>query len=140
MTRGEMMSTSGVLIVAGSETSATLLSGAIYYLVSNPTWLEKVRQELKGSFKTEEEMTFASLGQLKVLNAVLTETFRMYPPVPVLLPRATVEEDEIMCRDVHSERQYLGRRVVCGVPLVPQFQTPRHICAAEASRRPGIQG
>ncbi|OAG04855.1 cytochrome P450 monooxygenase-like protein [Paraphaeosphaeria sporulosa] len=97
MTRDEIMRTSGVLIVAGSETSATLLSGAIYYLLSNPTWLEKVREELDGAFKKEEEMTFASLGQLKVLNAVLTETFRMYPPVPVILPRATVDKGAIVC-------------------------------------------
>ncbi|KAJ4293480.1 hypothetical protein N0V90_008763 [Kalmusia sp. IMI 367209] len=92
MTRDEIMRTSGVLIVAGSETSATLLSGAVYYLLQNPTWIHKAQQELDSTFKAESDMTFASLSQLKVLNAILTETFRMYPPVPVILPRATIEE------------------------------------------------
>jgi cytochrome P450 len=96
MTRDEIMRTSGVLIVAGSETSATLLSGAMYYLLSNPTWLQKVREELDDAFRTESDMTFAPLGQLKILNAVLTETFRMYPPVPVILPRAT-EHPAMVC-------------------------------------------
>lgn len=91
------MRTSGVLIIAGSETSATLLSGAMYYLLANPTWLHKLREELDGAFKTKSEITFAPLGQLKILNAVLTETFRMYPPVPVILPRATVQEGAMVC-------------------------------------------
>ncbi|KAJ4346456.1 uncharacterized protein N0V89_010385 [Didymosphaeria variabile] len=97
MSREEIMRTSGILIVAGSETTATLLSGAMYYLLANPTWLQKVQEELDNAFKTESEITFAPLGQLEVLNAVLTETLRMYPPVPVILPRATVKEAAMVC-------------------------------------------
>lgn len=97
MSRDEIIRTSGVLIVAGSETSATTLSGAVYYLLSNPTWLHKVREELDDAFKTESDITFAPLGQLKVLNAVLTESLRLYPPVPVCLPRATVNEGTMVC-------------------------------------------
>ena len=89
-----------VLITAGSETSATLLSGAIYYLLKNPTWLEQLKLELDTAFKDESEMTLASLGKLKVLNAVLSETSRMYPPVPVMLPRKTIERDAVVCGTV----------------------------------------
>lgn len=97
MTRDEIMRTSSILIAAGSETTATLLSGAIYYFLSSPKWLEKLKEELDRTFKKEEEMTFATLAQLEMLNAVLTETFRKYPPVPVILPRSTTQEDRIVC-------------------------------------------
>ena len=111
MTREEIIRTSGVLIIAGSETSATLLSGAIYYLLSNPTWLHKAREELDNAFKTESEISFGPLGQLKILNAILTETFRMYPPVPVLLPRATIKEDAMVCGT------FIPKGTTIGIPM-----------------------
>jgi len=42
MTREEIMTTSGIMIIAGSETSATLLSGAFFYLLKNPDWYQKL--------------------------------------------------------------------------------------------------
>lgn len=105
------MRTSGVLIIAGSETSATLLSGAVYYLLSNPTWLHRAREELDSAFKTESEITFGPLGQLKILNAILTETFRMYPPVPVMLPRTTIHEDAMVCGT------FIPKGTTIGIPM-----------------------
>ncbi|KAF2685242.1 cytochrome P450 monooxygenase-like protein [Lentithecium fluviatile CBS 122367] len=92
MTRDEIMKTMGVLIIAGSETSATLLSGAVFYLLKNRRWLQKLQQELRETFSDESEMTFASLSQLRVMQAVIMETFRMYPPVPTMLPRRTGDQ------------------------------------------------
>jgi cytochrome P450 len=35
-----------VLVVAGGETTAKVLTALIFFLLSNPEWLEKVRKEL----------------------------------------------------------------------------------------------
>jgi cytochrome P450 len=80
-----MIMTISFMIIAGIETSATLLSGAIFYLLKNPKWLHKLQQELRDTFRDESEMTFVSLSQLRVMHAILIQTFRMYPPTPIIL-------------------------------------------------------
>jgi cytochrome P450 len=84
-----MYENSKTLIVAGSETTATALAGATYLLATNPAVLEKLNDEVRGAFATEDEIDLVSTGQLKYLSAVLEETLRAYPPVPIALPRVT---------------------------------------------------
>lgn len=84
---GEMVSNSSVLILAGSETTATLLSGATYLLLKNPRVLSKLQHEIRGVFQTDDEITLESCNKLEYIHAVLTEALRMYPPVAVGLPR-----------------------------------------------------
>ena len=82
MTRQEIEANSDVLIIAGSETSATTLSGATYFLLQNPAVMKKLLEEVRSSFKSEEEITFSSVSQLPYILAVLNEAIRMYPPAP----------------------------------------------------------
>lgn len=53
-----------VLIVAGSDTSATLLSGLIYLLLKNPHCLQKITHEIRSAFKAEDEINFSSVQNL----------------------------------------------------------------------------
>ncbi|KAI0902064.1 cytochrome P450 [Annulohypoxylon nitens] len=76
-----------VVIIAGSETTATLLSGAAFLLTTNPDKLAKLTQEVRSSFKSEEEITLTSVNSLSYMLACLNEAFRMYPPVASDLPR-----------------------------------------------------
>ncbi|KIW01823.1 uncharacterized protein PV09_06675 [Verruconis gallopava] len=84
----EIQANSYVIIIGGSETTATLLSGCVYYLLTNPATLETLVEEIRSSFKSENEITFANVSNLKYLLAVLNEALRCYPPVPGALPRA----------------------------------------------------
>lgn len=79
----------GVLIIGGSETTATLLSGVTYLLLQNPESLRKLAEEVRSSFETEEEINFTSVNKLSYMLACLNEALRMYPPVPGGLPRIT---------------------------------------------------
>ncbi|GJC97870.1 isotrichodermin C-15 hydroxylase [Colletotrichum higginsianum] len=89
MTEEEIHENSNVLIIAGSETTATALSGATYLLTTNPDVLAKLAHEVRSEFATEEEINIKSTARLEYLQAVLEETLRMYPPVPSALPRLT---------------------------------------------------
>ena len=77
----------GVLIVAGSETTSTLLSGVTYLLLRNPETLKRLTEEVRSSFQSEEEITFQSVNGLNYMLACLNEALRCYSPVPVGLPR-----------------------------------------------------
>ena len=96
MTQEELMETSGMLIIAGSETTATLLSGLTYYLLKTPDKYAKVLAEVRGAFKTAEDITLTSTGHLPYLHACLEEGLRLYPPVPTALPRKTPKEGAVI--------------------------------------------
>ncbi|KAJ6095928.1 hypothetical protein N7486_006674 [Penicillium sp. IBT 16267x] len=83
----EMITNGSVLIVAGSETTATLLSGVTYLLLKNPQALRKLQDEVWGAFQSDDQITLENCNKLKYIHAVLTEALRVYPPLPVGLPR-----------------------------------------------------
>jgi cytochrome P450 len=70
------------IIVAGSETLTTALAGAVHYLLRNPSSLSRLIAENRAAFQAEDEITNARAATLPYLNAVLTETLRMVPPLP----------------------------------------------------------
>ncbi|KAM3069320.1 hypothetical protein ACMFMG_010825 [Clarireedia jacksonii] len=75
------------LIVAGSETTATFLIGVTYYLLKNPQALRHLQEEIRNAFFDSKSITSDSTASLQYLFAVIEEGLRLYPPVPVGLPR-----------------------------------------------------
>jgi len=94
---GEMHSNANVFMIAGTETTATLLSGLTFYLLKNPKVMDKLVEELRTACPTDEVITMERLAQLKYLNACVEEALRMYPPVPSGLPRLTPPEGAVIC-------------------------------------------
>jgi cytochrome P450 len=94
MTTGELYSNASVLIIAGSETTATLLSGCTYHLLKNPNVLQKLVKEVREAFASNEEITITGVNNLAYMLAVLDESLRIYPPVPQGLPRRVGPEGD----------------------------------------------
>ena len=70
-----------ILLIAGSETTATTLSGATYLALAHPEVLERLTKEVRSAFSSADEITISSAGKLSYMLAVLNESLRMYPPV-----------------------------------------------------------
>ncbi|KAF4448963.1 cytochrome P450 [Fusarium albosuccineum] len=87
ITFDELASNAGLLIMAGSETTATLLSAAVFYLATHPHVLTRLTEEVRSAFTTEDEIDLLSVQKLPYLLAVLDETLRIHPPVPSGSPR-----------------------------------------------------
>ncbi|KAF7355671.1 Cytochrome P450 monooxygenase pc-3 [Mycena sanguinolenta] len=71
------------MLVAGRDTNSFLLSASIYGLAENPYVLSRLRTEILDAFGPTGTPTFQDLRALKYLRAVLNETMRMWPPVPI---------------------------------------------------------
>ncbi|KAI3341511.1 cytochrome P450 [Ustulina deusta] len=84
----EMYCHADVFMLAGTETTGTSMAGLTYYLLINPDKLALLTQELRSEFSSESEITMESTAKLKFLNACINEALRLYPPVPVGVPRA----------------------------------------------------
>ncbi|KAL2286891.1 hypothetical protein FJTKL_06412 [Diaporthe vaccinii] len=93
----ELTSNAFILIVAGSETTATLLSAATYFLATDPASLAKLNDEVRSTFQSEDQIDMLSVQNLKYLPAVLDESMRLYSPVLSSSPRMIGEGgDEII--------------------------------------------
>ncbi|KAL8776200.1 MAG: hypothetical protein Q9194_003302 [Teloschistes cf. exilis] len=74
-------------VIAGSETTATTLTVVTYFLCHHPQVLKKLQTEVRGAFTKYEEISGASAANLKYLHAVCLEALRIFPPLPLALPR-----------------------------------------------------
>ncbi|MCK0197007.1 cytochrome P450 [Ancylobacter sp. 6x-1] len=81
------------IFMAGHETTATTLTWA-WYLLANAPWVAKAVHDEIDAACGPRSPTLADLPQLRWCRAVIQETLRLYPPVP-LLPRQALEADRI---------------------------------------------
>lgn len=81
VTDTEILSTSPILVVAGSETTATALTGLFFFLSQNPEKRDLLVEEIKDAYSSQEEVTMRNSARLEYLHATLDETLRLYPPV-----------------------------------------------------------
>ncbi|EED21093.1 cytochrome P450, putative [Talaromyces stipitatus ATCC 10500] len=96
MSRAEMDVNTFSLSIAGSESSATLLCGFVFYTLTHPTVYQKLVTEVREAFQSEDQIVMANVHHLTYLNAVLQECLRVYPPVAVTLPRVVPEGGEVI--------------------------------------------
>lgn len=91
MQRSEIEVNAGIIIQAGSETTATVLAACIYYLQKHPSCWQKAIQEVRAAFKADSDITFLATSRLPYLGGVIEESLRMFPPAPGIGPRLVPE-------------------------------------------------
>lgn len=91
----EFIANGDTVLLGGSETTSSLLSGLTYYLLKNPRVLQKLTHEIRAKFQREEDIDFTGVNSLDYMLACIDEAFRLYPPVPSALLRKTREGDVI---------------------------------------------
>lgn len=128
-------------LIAGHETTSSLLSFALYYLLENPTvWREVVDEVDRVIGDASNLPTFEDLRELHALERVLFETLRLWPPAPgfVLTPREptllggqweTVPGDEllVLLSSLHRDTRVWG-------PNPNRFDPDRFLPEAVAAR------
>lgn len=87
----ELIANAEILIIGGSETTASLLSGVTYLLLTNPIPHQKLKEEVRTVFQSQEEIDLISVSKLPYMLACLDEAMRMYPPIANGLPRVCPE-------------------------------------------------
>ncbi|TEA10390.1 Cytochrome P450 monooxygenase aclL [Colletotrichum sidae] len=99
MSMAEIYAAAQVLIVAGSETTATALTTATAYLCENPAALERLTAEVRETFAGEDDISIQSTARLGYLNAVVEEALRLGPPGPGTFPRVVPDGGRTICGD-----------------------------------------
>jgi cytochrome P450 len=83
----QMKSNADLFMQAGSETTATMLSGLMYNLLLNPEKMKKAVEEVRSSFRNEGELTIEGIQRLRYLDACFNESMRSQTmPIIACLP------------------------------------------------------
>ncbi|KAH1121213.1 hypothetical protein J1N35_004373 [Gossypium stocksii] len=83
------------MLIAGTETSSTVVEWAMSEMIKNTRILEKAQAEVRQVYDRAGDVNESDLHELKYLKLVMKETLRLHPPVPLLLPRESRERCEI---------------------------------------------
>ncbi|KAJ7159039.1 cytochrome P450 [Mycena crocata] len=73
----------GILLLAGQETTANTIGFALWELARHPDFQEKLRAEIHTIRGAAVNINTVALENMPLLNAFIKETLRLYPAVPI---------------------------------------------------------
>ncbi|KAK6135624.1 hypothetical protein DH2020_030635 [Rehmannia glutinosa] len=87
---------------AGVETTSTAIEWAMAELLRHPTIMEILQNEVREIIKDKNDITDDDLEKMQYLKAVIKETLRCHPPIPLLVPKITAKDVKIKGYDVSA--------------------------------------
>ncbi|KAK9781653.1 hypothetical protein SCAR479_01524 [Seiridium cardinale] len=110
-TTPELWGESNLLIIAGSDTTSTAMAATLFYIVRNPSALQKVTAEVRAHFSDVEEIRQGpTLTSCTYLRACIDEAMRMSPSVGGIVPR------EVLSGGLNIDGEFIPAGTVVGVP------------------------
>nr|AJD25245.1 cytochrome P450 CYP714E21 [Salvia miltiorrhiza] len=110
------------IYLAGHETTAISASWCLMMLAAHPDWQARARGEVLAICGTNTP-TADVLHNMKVLNMVIQETLRLYPPVAYVVREAL--------QDIHFKGLNIGRGANIQVPI-PRMHQDRELWGPDA--------
>ncbi|GMH81492.1 hypothetical protein TrVE_jg13930 [Triparma verrucosa] len=80
------------MLIAGHETTAAVLTWALFELKRNPEEMKKVRDEIDEVIG-DKMPDYADIKKMLRVRLVIAETLRMYPEPPLLIRRCRTEDE-----------------------------------------------
>ncbi|CAM8939886.1 unnamed protein product [Rhodiola kirilowii] len=81
---------------AGVDTGAITVVWAMTELVRNLNAMKKAQDEIRYLMAGKDRVSEQDLESLKYLKMVLKETLRLHPPAPLLLPKETTADTQVL--------------------------------------------
>ncbi|KAF8380384.1 hypothetical protein HHK36_027869 [Tetracentron sinense] len=95
------------LFVGGTDTSSTTIEWAMTELLRHPSIMAKARRELAEKLGDRQKVEESDIPRLPYLQAVVKETMRLHPTVPLLLPHRAETDVELLGFHVPKHTQVL---------------------------------
>jgi cytochrome P450 len=109
LTGEELRSEALEQVIAGSDTTAAAIRGALLYLMTNPRVYLKLRNEIDEAVASgnapssdDEIVSYSQTKQLPYLQAVVREAVRVWPPVVSIFPRDVPSGGDVVTVDGKS--------------------------------------
>ncbi|KAG5522988.1 hypothetical protein RHGRI_034959 [Rhododendron griersonianum] len=95
------------VFAAGTDTTSTALEWVMTELLKHTQAMKKLQAEVRVIAQSNQPVTEDDLDQMPYLKAVIKETLRLHPPSPILVPRESTKDVQVMGYDIAA-----GTRVV----------------------------
>lgn len=83
------------MVSAGTDTTSSTTEWALAELLRQPAALEQAVQELHRVVGRSRVVAESDIPNLPYLHAVVKETLRMHPPVPLLIPHYSTHDSTV---------------------------------------------
>ncbi|GMN56705.1 hypothetical protein TIFTF001_025821 [Ficus carica] len=80
------------MVVGAFDTASTSISWTLSELLRNPRVMKNLQDELQSAVGINQMVEEKELGKLDYLNMVITESFRLHPVAPLIVPRESRED------------------------------------------------
>lgn len=88
----EIIANSILIVGGGAETTSTCLSATVYHLCKTPHVMNKLKDEIRRTFSSSEEITVKATANLPYLKATIDESLRIFPVASYITPRIIPKE------------------------------------------------
>lgn len=88
------------VFAAGTDTSFATLIWSISELLRHPRVMKKLQEEVTEIAQGKPLILEKDLEKMEYLKATIKETLRMYPPLPLLIPRESRQDVKLMGYDI----------------------------------------
>ncbi|XP_065856393.1 iridoid oxidase-like [Euphorbia lathyris] len=107
----ETISTHNLIIIiaemffGGTETTSGTIEWVLTELFRNPESMSRVKEELNRVVGLQRKVEESDIDHLPYLQAVIKESMRLHPVVPLLVPRNVLEDTNFMGYVLHKDTQ-----------------------------------
>lgn len=84
------------MFFGGSETTSSTIEWVLAELLRSPETMKKVKEELHRVMGPNKKIKESDIDNLSYLQAVVKETLRLHPALPLLLPRYSTKDTSYM--------------------------------------------
>ncbi|KAK9995874.1 hypothetical protein SO802_020560 [Lithocarpus litseifolius] len=92
---------------AGTDTTYTVLDWAMTELLRHPKMMKNVQNEVREIIGNKKDITEYDLDKMHYLKAIIKETLRFHPPIPLLVPRKSIQDAKIHGYDIAADTQVI---------------------------------
>ncbi|XP_024638406.2 cytochrome P450 736A117 isoform X2 [Medicago truncatula] len=95
------------MFIAGTDTTYTVLEWTMTELLRHQTVMHKLQDEVRTVVGNRTHVTEEDLVSMNYLKAVIKETLRLHAPVPLLVPRKSMEDIKLNGYDIAAGTQVI---------------------------------
>lgn len=95
------------MFVGGTDTVSTILEWAMSEVIRNPEVMKKAKAELNNVIGKGNQVKESDIQHLPYLQAIVKESLRLHPVLPLLIPRKVITNVELCGYTVPKDTQVL---------------------------------
>lgn len=95
------------MFAAGTDTTHTALEWTMTELLKHPEVMKKAQAEIRRITGSKISVTQDDVEKTLYLKAVIKESLRLHPPIPMLLPRESTKDVKVQGYDILAKTRVI---------------------------------